>query len=73
VEGGTIGSVGKEHPISMLKQLEQRKVLQQAVEKAPCITFGQFRHVAKQRGWLIAWLVEQAKGEIDRPTDTSRP
>ena len=50
----------------------QRRVSQQAVEKAPCITFGQFRHVAKQRGWPIAWLVEQVKGELDKPTDTLR-
>ena len=51
------------------EQSGQREVLQQAVEKVHCITFCQFRHVAKQRGWSIAWLVEQVKGEIDKPTD----
>jgi hypothetical protein len=30
-------------------QLGQREVLQQAIEQAPCITYGQFRQVAKQR------------------------
>jgi hypothetical protein len=50
----------------------QREVSQQAVEKAHCITFGQFRHVAKQRGWTFEWLLEQVKGELDKPTDTLR-
>ena len=54
------------------EQLEQREVLQQAVEKAPYITFGQFRHVAKQRSWSIGWLLEQVKSEFDKPTETVR-
>jgi hypothetical protein len=49
------------HPIS-----------QAAVEQAPCITFGQFRKVARQREWSLEWLVEQCKAELDRPTDTIR-
>jgi hypothetical protein len=56
----------------MLEYSEQREVLPQAVENAPCITFGQFRHVAKQQEWSIVWLVDQVKGEIDTPTDTVR-
>jgi hypothetical protein len=56
----------------MLEYSEQREVLHQAVENASCITFGQFRHLAKQRGWSIVWLVEQVKSEIDKPTDTLR-
>jgi hypothetical protein len=51
------------------EQLELREVSQQAVEEAPCITFGRFRHVAKQMGWTVEWLLEQVKGEIDKPTD----
>jgi hypothetical protein len=54
------------------EQLEQREVLQQAVEEAPCITFGEFRNLAKQRGWIFEWLLEQVKGELDKPTDTLR-
>jgi hypothetical protein len=36
-----------------LEQLEQREVLQQAVEEAPRVTLGQFCHVAMQQGWTI--------------------
>jgi hypothetical protein len=43
-----------------------------AVDQAPCITFGQFRKVARQREWSLEWLVEQCKAELDRPTDTIR-
>jgi hypothetical protein len=56
----------------MFEYAKQRAVSQQAVENAPCITFGQFRHVANQQEWSIGWLVEQVKGEIDTPTDTVR-
>lgn len=36
------------------------------------VTFGEFRKLAAQRGWSVAWLVEQCKGELDRPTDVIR-
>ena len=54
------------------KKLDQREVLQEAVEKATCINFHQFRHIAKQQCWSIEWLVEQVKCAIDSPTDTVR-
>jgi len=47
-------------------------ISQAAIEQAPCITFGQFRKVARRRGWSLEWLVEQSKAELDRPTDTIR-
>jgi hypothetical protein len=37
------------------------------VDETPCITFGQFRHVAKQPGWTVDSLTALAKGEIDEP------
>lgn len=38
----------------------------------PCVTFNQFRKVAKQHEWSVVWIVEQCRAEIDRPTDTIR-
>jgi hypothetical protein len=49
-----------------------REVSQQAIAQAPCVTFRAFRQVAKQRGWSLAWLVEQCKADLDRPTDIIR-
>jgi hypothetical protein len=54
------------------EKIEQREVLQQAVEEAVSITYSQFRHVAKHRGWTLEWLLEQAKEKLDKPTDTLR-
>jgi hypothetical protein len=51
---------------------EQQEILQHAVEKAPCITFGQFRSVARYRGWTVEWLREQVADEIEKPTETLR-
>jgi hypothetical protein len=48
------------------------EVPQQAVQQAPCITFGQFRAVAQQREWSEAWLVEQCRGQLEEPTATIR-
>ena len=56
----------------ILEELEQREVMQQTVEEAPYITFGQFRQVANQRRWTFGWLLEQVKDEIEKPTDTVR-
>ena len=47
-------------------------ILQAAIDQAPCITFGQFRKVARPREWSLEWLVERCKPEIERPTDTIR-
>ena len=45
---------------------------QRAVDQAPIITAKQFRELAKRREWSEAWLVEQCKAELDRPTQTIR-
>jgi hypothetical protein len=66
--GGRIDNVGNH----FTDQLDQREVLQRNVEKAPCITFSQFRQVAKQRWRSNEWFTEHVKGEIDRPSDTLR-
>jgi hypothetical protein len=42
------------------------------MNQAPCVTFREFRRVAKQHEWSLEWLVEQCKAELDRPTDTIR-
>jgi hypothetical protein len=62
----------KEQSSSMFEDSAQREVSPQTVENAPCITYGQFRQVAKQRDWSIDRLVDQVKGKIDAPTDTLR-
>jgi hypothetical protein len=36
------------------------------------VSFREFRKVAKERGWTLAWLAAQCKAELDRPTDTIR-
>jgi len=40
------------------------------VDQTSCITFNQFRHVAKQRGWTIDSLTVLVKGELDEPKRT---
>jgi hypothetical protein len=59
-------------PHAAYNGLSRREISQSAIDQAPCITFGQFRKVARQREWSLEWLVEQCKAEIDRPTDTIR-
>jgi hypothetical protein len=49
-----------------------REVPQQAVQQAPCITFGQFRQAARQQGWSPEWLLEQVRGELEQPTEVLR-
>jgi hypothetical protein len=64
------GALGSDCPAGYApKQLEQREVFPEAVEKALCITYGRFRQIAKQRDWSIEWLVKQVKGELDKPID----
>jgi hypothetical protein len=46
------------------------QALMRQVDAAPCITFKQFRDVAKREGWTIEFLVEQVRGEIDEPKRT---
>jgi hypothetical protein len=38
-----------------------------AAERSPVVTIGQFRTMAKERGWSEAWLVEQCKDHMDNP------
>jgi hypothetical protein len=42
------------------------------MNQAPCVTFREFRKVAKQHEWSVEWLVEQCRAALDRPTDTIR-
>jgi hypothetical protein len=51
---------------------QQHNISQAAVKRAPCITFGQFRKVARQREWCLEWLVEQCRTELDRPSNIIR-
>jgi hypothetical protein len=51
-------------------EVSVREVSQCAMDHAPCITFGQFRLVAKQREWSLAFLHETVRAEIERPTET---
>jgi hypothetical protein len=46
------------------------QALMRQVDAAPCITFKQFRDVAKREGWTIEFLVEQVREEIDEPKRT---
>lgn len=41
------------------------QALMRAVDKAPCITCGQFRAVAKRQGWTEDDVVAQCRGQID--------
>jgi hypothetical protein len=41
---------------------------QDEVASAPCITFAQFRRMAKRHEWSAEFLVEQSYGELDLPT-----
>src|SRR6266487_1177920 len=45
---------------------------QRAVDQAPTITAKQFRELAKRREWSEAFVVEQCKADLDRPTQTIR-
>jgi hypothetical protein len=44
--------------------------LMRRVDQAPCITFNQFRHVAKRQGWTIDSLAAFVKDELDEPKRT---
>jgi hypothetical protein len=48
----------------------QDRALMVQVDQAPCITFGQFRHEAKQQGWTVDSLTAFVKGELDEPKRT---
>ena len=40
------------------------------VDQAPCLTFAQFRALAKRQGWTVDILAAFAKGELDEPKRT---
>jgi hypothetical protein len=44
--------------------------LMRRVDEAPCITFAQFRHIAKRQGWTVDSLAAIVKGELDEPKRT---
>jgi hypothetical protein len=44
--------------------------LTERVDRTPCITFGQFRALAKRRGWTVDSLASWVKGELDEPKRT---
>jgi hypothetical protein len=46
------------------------QALMRAVEAAPCITFRQFRDVAKREGCTVERLTAFVKGELDEPKRT---
>jgi hypothetical protein len=43
------------------------RTLMTRVDEALCVTFGRFRHVAKQQGWTVESLAAFVKGELDEP------
>jgi hypothetical protein len=45
-----------------LEDCTSDKAMMARVDRAPCITFGQFRHVAKQQGWTAEHLAKPAHG-----------
>jgi hypothetical protein len=46
------------------------QMLMRAVDQAPCVTFGQFRILAKRQGWSVDSLAAFVKGELDEPKRT---
>ena len=46
------------------------QALMRRIDATPCITFGDFRTLAKREGWTVDTLVAEARGEIDEPKRT---
>jgi len=46
------------------------RVLMARVDQASCVTFGQFRILAKRQGWTVDSLAAFVKGELDEPKRT---
>jgi hypothetical protein len=40
------------------------------VDEAPCITFNQFRILAKRHGWTVDSLADHVRGAIEEPKQT---
>ena len=46
------------------------QALRRQVDAAPCITFKQFRDVAKREGWTVERLTALVKSGLDEPKRT---
>ena len=53
-----------------VEDYQRDQALMRGIDAAPCITFNQFRHVAKPHGWTIDFLTALVKGELDEPKRT---
>lgn len=54
----------------IIENYNRDAALMERVDRSPCITFNQFRHVAKQQGWTVDSLATFVKGELDEPKRT---
>jgi hypothetical protein len=53
-----------------VEDYERDQALMRRVDDAPCITFKQFRDVAKREGWTVERLIALVKGGLDEPKRT---
>jgi hypothetical protein len=53
-----------------LEDYNRDRTLMLRVDKAPCVTFGQFRILVKRHGWTVDLLAAFVKGEMDEPKRT---
>jgi hypothetical protein len=53
-----------------LEDYTRDQMLMRAVKQAPCITFGQFRLLAKRQNWTVESLAAFVKAELDEPKRT---
>jgi hypothetical protein len=47
------------------------RALMVGVDQAPCVTFKQFRDLARRRGWSIVWVAGQMRGEVEDQKHTA--
>jgi hypothetical protein len=45
------------------------RALHRSIDQAPQVTCAMFRQRAKSRGWTTPWLIEQVRGDVDRPAE----
>jgi hypothetical protein len=53
-----------------LKDYNRDSTLMTQVDQALCVTFGQFRALAKRQGWTVDFLAALINGELDEPKRT---
>jgi hypothetical protein len=58
------------HARFTVEDYNRDRTLMLRVDEAPCITFGQFRQVAKQQGWTVESLAAFVKGGLDESKRT---